>query len=267
LSLLISLFILPIALKSIVRLLQYDITLKRISVIIFYSQFAKYLPGGIWGYVGRVYLYKKEGMNTLDATKSVLLETFMVLLSGIFVSLASLPYFNSYDLPDLINNKYLLPAGIFIFIILSIFLHPKVLNVFIKIIPDKFKKPDLDFNYNYFSILKPLLYLVIFWLGIGISFWLLIKSFINIEPSLLPMLTGMFVISWIIGILVFFMPGGFGIREISIVLLLSICLPPYFSAFIAVISRIWWIAGETICFFISYLWDQTGEHNKTIHLH
>jgi len=267
LSLLLSLFILPVALKHIVKLLNYDITLKKISVIIFYSQFVKYLPGGIWGYVGRVYLYKKEGMNTADATKSVLLETIMVFLSGIFVSLVSLPWFNSYDLPDIINKRYLLPSGLLIFICLSIFLHPKILNIFIKIIPDYFKKYDLDFHYNYFSIIKPLIYLIIFWLGIGISFWLLIKSFVNIEPGLLPMFTGIFVISWIIGIAVFFMPGGFGVREISIVLLLNLCLPPYFSAFIAVISRIWWIAGETICFFISYIWNQAGKQNKTIHLH
>ncbi len=266
-SLSLSLFVLPIALKSIVRLLNYNISLKKISFIIFYSQFAKYLPGGIWGYVGRVFLYKNEGMNTLDATKSVLLETLMVMLSGIFISLLSLPFFNSYYLPNSIDNTYIISIGVILFISLSAFLHPNILNVVIKIIPDKLKKTNLDFSYNYFSIFKPLFYLVIFWLGIGVSFWLLIKSFIHIEYSLLPMFTGTFVISWIIGILVFFTPGGFGIREISIVVLLNFCLPPYVSAFIAVISRIWWIVGEIICFSISYLWNKTGKHKNTTHVH
>jgi len=44
--------------------------------------------GGIWGYVGRVYLYRKQRMSVINASKSVLLETLLILASGLFVSLA-----------------------------------------------------------------------------------------------------------------------------------------------------------------------------------
>lgn len=264
LSLLATLFILPVSLRNIVGLFKYDISLKKISIILFYSQFAKYLPGGIWGYVGRVYLYKKEGMNALDASKSVFLETLLVLLSGGFVSLFFLCFSDSHLLVEYIGGKYLQPVGIGVFAILLITMHPKILNYFMGFIPDRFKKGELWFDYKYLHLIKPLSYLVVFWLGMGVSFWLLIKSFIHIEPGLLPITTSAFVLSWIIGMLVFFTPSGLGAREVSLIVLLNICLPAYMSAFIAVASRIWWVVGEMIWFMLSYVWNRTGDDSDKI---
>ena len=67
LLLLVSFSLLPLSLRNIVGIFKCKISFIKICLILFYSQFAKYLPGGVWGYVGRVYLYKKEGMSTGDA--------------------------------------------------------------------------------------------------------------------------------------------------------------------------------------------------------
>lgn len=263
-SLLATLFLLPISFRHVVALFNYDIPLKKISIILFCSQFAKYLPGGIWGYVGRIYLYRKEGMSVLDASKSVFLETLLVLLSGLFVSLCCLCFFDSYLMPKYINSSYLRVAGIFVLIILLIVMHPNVLNRFLKIVPERFKKEDLWFDYHYGSLVKPSLYLIAFWLGIGVGFWLLIKSFIHIEPSLFPVTTGAFVLSWLIGIVIFFVPAGLGARELSLVALLNMCMPAYISAFIAVAARIWWVVGELIWFIISFVWDGSAANKDKI---
>lgn len=264
LSLLATFFLLPISLRNIVSLFNYDVSLKRMSIILFCSQFAKYLPGGIWGYVGRVYLYRKEGMSVLDASKCVWLETLLVFSSGLFVSLCCLGFFDHYFLSNYIDRVYLRGSAAISFIVLLILMNPKVLNRFIRLVPERFKKEELWFDYPYSSLIKPLLYLISFWLGIGIGFWLLIKSFVPIEPALLPVTTGAFVFSWIIGILVFFLPAGLGARELSLVALLNLCMPTYISAFIAVVSRIWWVIGELIWFIISLVWDRTSPDGDKI---
>jgi glycosyltransferase 2 family protein len=258
LALLTTLFILPISFKNIVGLFNYDISLKKMTIILFCSQFAKYLPGGIWGYVGRVYLYRKEGMNLHDASKSVMLETLLVLLSGSCVSVFCLFFFDSDLLPKQLSVTYLRVTGVVFFVVLLVGLNPKVFNCVVRFVPQRFAKKDIRLDYEYIGIIKPSLYLICFWLGIGVSFWLLIKSVIPIGLALLPVTTGAFVLSWIIGILVFFTPGGLGAREVSMVVLLHACLPDYIAAFIAVTSRIWWVFGEFVWFIISCFWNMTA---------
>ena len=262
LSLLGSLLILPISLQNIIRLFKYKILFKKICIILFYSQCAKYLPGGVWGYLGRVYLYKKEGMSAGDAAKSVLLETVLILLSGIFISLCSLFFIESIPLVGWVSNKYIRFTGIIVLILLLLVIHPKILNRIMDVMPYRMKPNSFKFNYKYRSILKPALYLIFFWLCVGISFWLFIRSFIYIDLKLLPMITGIFVISWIIGLLVFISPGGLGAREACLVLFLNLYLPFYFSTFIAVAARVWWVIGEFVWGLLVYVWARSGREEK-----
>jgi len=57
-------------------------------------------------------------------------------------------------------------------------MHPNVLNRFLKIVPKRFKKEGLMFDFHYSDLVRPSLYLIAFWLGIGIDFgWLIKVSF------------------------------------------------------------------------------------------
>lgn len=262
LLLLVSFYFLPLSLRNIVGIFKCKISFKKICIILFYSQFAKYLPGGVWGYVGRVYLYKKEGMSAGDASKSVLLETLLVLVSGIFISFGSLFFIDKLPSPGWIDNIYIRSGGLLISIVLIIIMHPKILNSLLGMMPTIIIKNKVRFDYDYLSLLKPTLYLVIFWLGVGISFWFLIRSFIYVDSGLLPMTTCAFIISWVIGLFVFFTPGGIGTREAVLIVLLNLHLPVYISAFIAVMARIWWVMGEIIWLFLSYTMNRFGAEAK-----
>jgi len=254
LTLVISLFFLPLALRNIVGILKYRISIKKMCFVLFYSQIAKYLPGGIWGYVGRVYLYKKEGMSARDATACVFLETLLVLLSGIFVFSMSLCFLDRIPSIEFIVNKYANETGIIVLIASPLLLHPKILNLLWGLIPERISKDRLQFDYSYFSLLKPVLFLILFWLGIGVGFWLLVRSFFYVNLNLLPMAIGVYVLAWIVGFLAFFTPGGLGAREGTLILALNVYLPIYLSAMMAVASRIWWIMGELLWILLSFAW-------------
>lgn len=256
LSLLGSLFFLPLALRNIVKVLGYEISIRKMCLILFYSQIAKYLPGGIWGYVGRVYLYKKEGMSARDASTCVFLETLLVLLSGVFIFFMSFWFLDKIPSIKWMPSKYIHEIGIFGLIILLFLIHPKILNLLWGLIPARIRKDNLKFDYSYFSLLKPGLFLVFFWFGIGIGFWLLIRSFFYINPYLLPITTGAYVLAWIVGFLAFFTPGGLGAREAVLVLSLNLYLPIYISAVIAASARIWWVIGELIWASLSFIWNK-----------
>jgi uncharacterized membrane protein YbhN (UPF0104 family) len=84
--------------------------------------------------------------------------------------------------------------------------------------PEKFGKDKLQLKYTYFSIFRPALLLIPFWIGVGSGFWLLIRSFYHMELYLLPMAAGAYVLAWIMGFLAFFTPGGLGAREAVLVI-------------------------------------------------
>jgi uncharacterized membrane protein YbhN (UPF0104 family) len=259
LALLVSLFFLVLALRQIVKVLGYELSIKKMCAILFYSQIAKYLPGGIWGYVGRVYLYKKEGMSAGDASTCVFLETLLVLLSGIFVFFVSLLFWDK-NIPiasmGWVTQKNINGIGLLVLVILFSLMHPKVLNLLWGLLPDRLVKNRLRFNYNYFLLLRPALFMVLFWLGIGTGFWLLIKTTFYIDVFLLPMAVGAYTLAWIIGFLAFFTPGGLGAREAALILTLNLWLPTHISAVMAVASRIWWIMGELLWAFFSFAWNR-----------
>jgi len=82
-------------------------------------------------------------------------------------------------------------------------------------------------------------------LSYGFAFWLFVGS-ITGEQNLpvLPIMAS-FIIAYQIGYLAFFAPGGIGVRE----LVLSVILSPYLgviSAGIAVAARIWNLTSEVI---------------------
>ncbi|MBW1793473.1 MAG: flippase-like domain-containing protein [Deltaproteobacteria bacterium] len=256
LSLLGSLFFLPLSLGNVVKLLKHKISIKKMCMVLFYSQIAKYLPGGIWAYVGRVYLYKKEGMSASEASTCVILETLLVILSGIFVFFISLCFLDKIPSIEWITDKYIKEIGIIGLVFLLSLMHPKTLNFLWGLIRAKITKDNLQFDYSYSSLFKPAFILIFFWFGIGVGFWLLIRSFLYVDVNLLPMTTGAFILSWIVGLLAFFTPGGLGAREAVLVLLLNLYLPIYISVIIAAAARIWWITGELIWALFFIVWNR-----------
>jgi uncharacterized membrane protein YbhN (UPF0104 family) len=255
LSLLASMLLLPLALRNIVRLLKYEISLKRMCMILFYSQIAKYLPGGIWSYVGRVYLYKREGMNGSDAFACVFLETILILISGIIVFCISLFFGGEILSVEWMPREYFSEIVIAAMVILLFVVHPKVLSLLWRLIPARFIDEKLQLEYSYSSVLRPVLLLITFWLGVGGGFWLLVSGFYHMHAHLLPMAAGTFVLAWIVGFLAFFLPGGLGVREAVLVLSLNLYLPISISSLSAVAARLWWVTGELSWTLLSLVWN------------
>lgn len=255
LSLLASMLLLPLALRNIVGLLKYEISFKRMCVVLFYSQIAKYVPGGIWGYVGRVYLYKREGMNGSDAFACVFLETILILISGIIVFCISLFFGGEILSVEWMPREYFNEIVIAAMVILLLVVHPKVLNLLWKLMPARFSEEKLQLKYSYSSVLRPALLLITFWLGVGGGFWLLVRSFYQIDVYMMPMAAGAYVSAWIMGFLAFFLPGGLGVREAVLVLSLNLYLPISISTISAIAARLWWVTGELSWTLLSLLWN------------
>lgn len=232
--------------------LRWSLTLRAMSVPIewwtsiriwFLSQAGRYLPGGVWSYVGRFYLGRAE-MAQETVIASMVLETGLRVISELLVFLFSLPFW--VDIDFIGTKVILLPLG---GIGLGLFLlQPSLLEKFSRLkILQKIGLRPLDLSgLRYCTMLTLLAYYILTVLMVGSAFYLLVATFYPISIRLLPALTGGFAISMVIGFLVPFVPGGWGVREGILAFLLSRMMPPSVAIVISIVARIWLSLGEVV---------------------
>ncbi len=245
-----SLFCLPWGLREVLALVGFRLPYWRVSKILFTSLMGKYLPGGCWVFVGRAFFYRQEGLNLSQASVAVLIETIQVVTSAVFV----LALFFSLSSSGLWGVPKIFMVILGALCLASI--HPLFLNVFLRLAEKILKKPIISFDYPYRKIAYPFLIFFLFWVGMGTSFWVLARSILGIEVSLFSLMVSAFALSWVLGFLSFITPGGLGVREGSLTLLMQPHIPLYAAAALALLSRIWWIGGEILGLIVSVLWER-----------
>jgi len=221
----------------------------------FISQLAKYLPGGIWVYPSRVILFTQSGVDAGTSSLGLIFESITLVLSSIIAG-SFLLLQRSKPIPWL--------SGIQMIILISscsigvaFILFPQL---FERLFPKLFHKLPYLIEFNKLGVKKRLVALVssviifvILWSLSGVSFYFLIKG---LDPTVeIDVLTsiGVFSISWLGGFISIFNPGGIGIRETIIVLLLGIYAAEPLPLLVSIISRILWSLLELVFFFAAWL--------------
>lgn len=215
------------------------------------SNTARYIPGTIWQYVGRVELGKSElGLKRKDVLMSVLAEVFFTIAGGALIALVALPY-----LSDKVADGFSVgPSSIWVVFLLPlpfIILHPKISTKFINIIAKVAKKDmgrvELDVGFG--DSLSLLFWFSLNFVMNGIALFLLAVSFgIGFSPGNLLMLTGFFAFSWMVGYFTLIAPGGVGVTEVSLTFLMSLYMPTTLAAVIALVYRVLLTVSEMIVF-------------------
>jgi uncharacterized membrane protein YbhN (UPF0104 family) len=232
--------------SSIVAELGSKVPYGKAFWIVSTSQIAKYVPGGIWYTVGRVYLARTEKVKEEIGLLSVVFETFLLMLTNLILFLVSVNFIR--------GEAYLSPylSATFIVVIL-ILLYPPLLNKLLNLGLRVLKKPTVKLHARYLSILKISTYFFALWIAQIAGYFFLINSIYSVGASQLPNLATAYTLSWITGFIVLFAPGGIGVREGMMTLLLSSILPLPLAIAISFITRVWITIFEVLVFFTGLL--------------
>lgn len=212
------------------------------------SVFAKYIPGKLWVIIGRASLAAKNGISVKVFSAISLKEQLVYLFVGLIISLFALLFIE-------INIWFLLIVTVTVFALGFFLFSKKIYQLFLDMFQRIFRK-ELDVP---FVGLKELLRIggatLIYWALWSVGFFLLCKS---IVPEVSFVAAFAFPLSVSYGLLAIFMPGGLGVREGIIVLVLTATgLDVKVATTISVISRIWFISGEIFIFLMSLLSKST----------
>jgi hypothetical protein len=198
--------------------------------LFFKSQLAKYLPGSVWQYAGRVALARNRGVPIQPALFSVVAE---IGYSAIAAAAASSLIFGWLAAAAV-------SLGLAGLLALGRALRGRIATLVVNA-PSDPGRGRLDRQ----SVLATLraapatvvLYLVV-WGLYGLAFWTTGRALFAIPASDIPRYIGIFALAWLAGVVAFFAPGGIGVREAVIAALLAAPLGQANAIVLAATSRI-----------------------------
>jgi hypothetical protein len=224
------------ALSDIARLslkkINYSMPYTEALTITTVTQLGKYLPGGIWHFAGKFGFYKLKGISTKKTTQVMVIENLWLLSSAGVVGVVALLASSSEAACQYVRFSC----------------SPAVANMVAVALPLVWVAGLLVFEYLFFGKQKVntrdfilmLAELVFIWLVFGLSFWLVFPP----NGGYLAQVTGAFSLSWLAGYVAVFAPGGIGIREVLLAVLLGAFFKSGKVAIYASIHRLLWVLAE-----------------------
>ncbi|NEQ52692.1 MAG: hypothetical protein F6K11_21570 [Leptolyngbya sp. SIO3F4] len=193
------------------------------TVVYLKTNIAKYLPGNVWHFYGRVRALQSSGSSTGAAIVGVVLEP--LLMAAAALGLAAICF--SFTVG---SDWRLLAISLGAMLAMLMAIHPRFLNPLLrKLGKAKAKSQGLTVitstlrlqTYPWRSLLGELGF--VFLRGLG--FMMTIVALQSLKPSLLLPVMGAFSIAWLLGLIVPGAPGGIGVFEAVAIALLGNQLP------------------------------------------
>jgi uncharacterized membrane protein YbhN (UPF0104 family) len=198
--------------------------------IVSFTHLAKYIPGGVWHFVGRFGAYQEKEFGAKKSTWALIHENVWM-LSGALITGISAGALSTHG-QDLLSRAGIdFPAAAITVVILLAWIGGLLL--YERIFPSKVKV-------HYFRLLVALL---LAWLFLGTSFGVILPGF---SPGTAFFYISIYGLGWLVGYLAIFAPGGIGIRETALVWMLSGFVDPELAIIYSTVHRFVFILVEII---------------------
>ena len=229
---------------------------KGVSIFLL-SLFGRYIPGGVWSALSRVYLCRLEGIPDSRSAVSILLEqTYPVVSAGLVFAVSLLFWDDTGPVLRVLPALVLLP-------LFFVFLHPRPFLKIVNPVLAKFGRGPIHLSLSFNQMLILAGYYSLQWVVTGGAFYLFIRAFYPLGGYYIPILCGIYAISFTAGYLAFFMPAGLGVREGVLTILLSLFIPMPVAIGVSLLSRLWLIGVEIVILLVFLINRETRRMAKT----
>ncbi len=230
-----------------------------------YSNAARFFPGSVWQYAGRVYMLSQKGISKSFTTTALLLEAGLNVAAGSIIALLTINL-SIVDPQKFFLNSHVSPPLVIVLTLLAVVAIATLaksklaqLKSSIKTALDKGRSRLVNAN----LLLLPLICLSVLtqFILAGLALFFT-ASIVNatgatqLNPANIFPFIGIYSASWVIGYLAFLAPSGLGVREASITGLLTTYVPLAIAGFIAILFRISSLISEALTVFIVFAMSQ-----------
>jgi glycosyltransferase 2 family protein len=214
------------------------------------AQLGKYIPGGIWQFVGRFEAYKEANITYKNMGKAFIIENVWMVAGSTLVSLA----FILFSQPAALAEKYGLHFSNALFIwlgIISLLLWLVTLFLSARIMRPRSERISPK------KIARLFISQTLFWVLAGVSFYCLFSQYNSFKDLLFSI--GAFGISYLAGYIIIIAPGGIGVREYVAVLLFSLMFTSTEIGIYTIVHRLLYTLIEFLLAGIALLLTRSGK--------
>lgn len=200
------------------------------------SWLLKYIPGQVGSYLNKVAWGVKQGISKKTVSTSFIYENVLMVVAGIGLSTPIVFLFK-----DQLDGNLSLFLPLLVVIPFAVVLSRRVFYTLLNLTTRVLKKKpfkESDFLSSSRLVAYQMGYLLPRLLN-GIGFVFIVSSLLPVEPSMYIGLAATYILASIIGLLAIFVPGGLGVREAIIVLLLSVYFPIEQAIIVALVTRLY----------------------------
>jgi glycosyltransferase 2 family protein len=205
--------------------------------VFFVGQFAKYMPGKVFGYVVSVRMGKAMGVSTARMTSAWLSTLVIGLLTGATVSLLAGPQVLGGSVAWLALAA--LP-------IVAVLIRPALVNQAAVLVARLRRRPPPATGMPGRTVRRALLTQLLSWLLGGAHLWLLAIAMGAPPAGSLLLCVGLFSLGAIAGIFAVFTPDGLGVREVILLGALGLVMPLPAAGVVALVSRLVVVLSELV---------------------
>ncbi|MDR3551701.1 MAG: lysylphosphatidylglycerol synthase domain-containing protein [Clostridia bacterium] len=261
----IQMFVICIPWKTFISILTHEkIPFSKATWIYNKSNFMKYIPGNVFQYVGRNELAIRLNLSHVDVSFATVCDIIMIVAANFLVSVIMYAqgvgkWFAKYGVTSFYFVLIVLAVICIVLAILFVKRKQRVKNYLDKLHVFVEKQSVI-------RLLCCFLYYLFLTLVISLSFTLVLQKIVGtpVKPEVIPIIIGTYTLSWIAGFIVPGAPGGIGIREAVITLLLTGVVPVSDALMAALIFRFINIIGDFWGLFLAFIFNKSVDryHRK-----
>ncbi len=235
----------------ILAIFQQSLGLAKGIRVYLITNIAKYLPGNVWHFYGRINAVSQKRGSLSAATFSVLLEPLLMAASALLIAIFS----TTLGLVKTDFNFTIYLGQLLILMAVLVGIHPRILNPLLdrlsrsqgKVLLEQ--KTELT-TYPFLPFLGEIGFVL--FRGLGFIFAFMVLQ--SITFSQIPSVISAFSIAWLLGLIVQGAPGGVGVFEATAIALLDESqFPPANVLIVVALYRVISILAEAIAAFIAWI--------------
>ena len=203
---------------------------------------SRYLPGNVWHIFSRMTFADKLNVGKAQILSSSTMEQGLAVIGAMLVAAFSLPFWPLAALPrEWLPNFMLL---MLLFLLGLALLHPRILGPIIRWAAFRLHKPELNWNFEYKTIIKFVLIYSLAAFFAGLALAAVIAGLGEFKANNLIFIIGSSALSWVVGYLSFITPSGLGVREGVLTALLALIYPLPIAIVASLLFRVVCTLGE-----------------------
>ncbi len=204
------------------------------------AELSRFVPGGVWQFVSRVYLIKKWRVTASAALAATIIDLVLAALAAIIPALWSL----GEALPNLARFQRVM-LWVFPFISIAV-VHPKIFNAWAGLLAKRLGQDWADLEIRWSMLLGIWALYVVAWIALCAGVALFVRGVIDVGPHGTMFIGSSYAAAWLAGTLAMIAPAGMGIREGALGLLLTRLMPQGPAFTLAVAIRFWLLLMEVV---------------------